>query len=255
MPMLQVNAKAIARKKILAKTNWFKGSRQEDEGQPKRSRKPLVASPAKKQRLEISSEEHINTSIQQECSDEELIISSQGERSPNLQECPEEPINYSIQQEGSEEELLFSNLEGSQSSNLQECSVERDSSSRQNRVMKDGKLFQKIYSRARRGKEKGKVIIKLKRLYLPRKTGVNGATVTPSTPYSLDEQVEHQEGADSISMDQGVTIPQTEQVDDDVVVEDSFQLEEEAMGPGLDVQDEVLSYDGEWMDSWRSDKN
>ena len=39
-----------------------------------------------------------------------------------------------------------------------------------------------------------------------------------------------------------------------IVVEDSFQLEEEAVGPGLDVQDEVLSYDGEWMDSWRSEK-
>ena len=61
--------------------------------------------------------------------------------------------------------------------------------------------------------------------------------------------MEHQEGADSTSMDQGVTKPQTEQVDDDVLVE------EEAMGPGLDVQDEVLSYDGEWMDSWRSEKS
>jgi hypothetical protein len=117
--------------------------------------------------------------------------------------------------------------------------------------MKDGKLFQ---SRARRGKEKGKVIIKLKGLYLPKKTGVNGATVTPSTPSSLDKQVEHQEYADNISKDQSVTNPQTEQGDDDVVVEDSYQLEEEAVGPSLDVQDEVLSFDGEWMDSWRSEK-
>ena len=73
--------------------------------------------------------------------------------------------------------------------------------------MKVGKLFQKIYSRARRGKEKGKVIMKRKRLYLPRKTGVNKATGTPSTPSSLDEQVEHQEYAGNISKDQSVTNP------------------------------------------------
>ena len=37
-------------------------------------------------------------------------------------------------------------------------------------------------------------------------------------------------------------------------MENSFQLEGEAVGPSRDVQDEVLSYDGEWMDSWRSEK-
>ena len=83
---------------------------------------------------------------------------------------------------------------------------------------------------------------------------MNGATVTPSKPSSLEDQVEHQECAGNLSMDQNVTNPQTVQGDDDVVVEDSFQLEEEAVGPSLDVQDEVLSYDGEWMDSWRSEK-
>ena len=33
-----------------------------------------------------------------------------------------------------------------------------------NQVQKDGKMFQKIYFRAKRGKDKGKVQIKLKRL-------------------------------------------------------------------------------------------
>jgi hypothetical protein len=130
-PCSKFNAKERARKKILAKNNWFKGNRQEDESQPKRSSQPLVTSPAKKQKLEGSSEEHISTSIQQECSDEELIISSQEEKSPNIHECTEEPINTSIQQKGSEEELLFSNLAESESSNLQECSVDEKSSSSQ----------------------------------------------------------------------------------------------------------------------------
>ena len=57
-----------------------------------------------------------------------------------------------------------------------------------------------------------------------------------------------------------MTNPQTEQGEGDVLVENSFQLEEEAVGSSQEeghsqVQDEVLSYDGEWTDSWRSERS
>ena len=128
--------------------------------------------------------------------------------------------------------------------------------------MKDGKIFQKIYTRAKRGKEKGKVTVKLKRLHMPKRSKLAGVTETADQLSSLEEQMDQQEYAGNASLDQNVTNPQVEQVQGDVLVESSTQLEEEALvssQEGWEVQeqndDNVQSFDGEWVDSWRSERS
>ena len=96
-------------------------------------------------------------------------------------------------------------------------------------MLKDEKIFQKVYIRAKRGKDKEKVKIKLKRLHRPRRMNNNGQTGTQGTAEQLsglEEHMEHQEITGTNSLDPSVTSPQVEQSQENVLVEDSIQLEE-----------------------------
>ena len=72
--------------------------------------------------------------------------------------------------------------------------------SAKNKVVKDGKIFQKVYMRAKRGKDKGRVTIKLKRLHVPvrmNRIGQTGAQEATDQLSSLDGQLEDRTIKDS----------------------------------------------------------
>ena len=100
-------------------------------------------------------------SIQHEGSDEELHASIQMEGTEEALQTPSQRgVSPSSQQGRSEEELQLSTHMGSTVSTHKRGSAG-------SRVVKDGKIFQKVYMRNKRGKDKGKVTIKLKRLHIP----------------------------------------------------------------------------------------
>ena len=74
--------------------------------------------------------------------------------------------------------------------------------------MKDGKIFQKVYMRNKRGKDKGKVTIKLKRLHIP----VRRANIVANQQ--------------TVQLEGDVVVEVSTQLEDSHVIEDSTQLED-----------------------------